>query len=318
MLAKRRKWDAATASGCAESGLTLSKKMGTVDVERYTGPCLISTAVRGKAKRLTTESGAGSENVMAPNDPRNWAGVPLVSMAASIRKNPRPKKDASRNQHWRPAFQPPEAFAPLPCNPHSLQGAPLIRVPRPPGDRKNPVPRRNPTPQAFAVNPPTIPPPLEAMTGGSCGVSSSDCSSVTSDEASAGSSESSLPRIIKPRKRRKKERRMAWNQRTDETCGDLSSSFLRMSLNSADPWHPEDVWSVWKQPDSSASSWSCNSTSPNSCWPDLIDPAVRNADRTPDPATGSTSAPSGSLEVSSQIITSPYGHRDIEIRFFSR
>lgn len=231
-------------------------KMGTVDVERYTGPCLITTAVRPKPKpRPGVNSNLDSVTVtdsdkhvssghlhhqqqqLPMNDPRNWAGAPLLSMAASIRKT----KSGGMNKSWHP----PPVYLPAPMHPmecytpHTshLQGAPLIRVPRqqpmsfhkknlsvPVVHGPSVVSRRPPylnssmTPTSLApTHPIATPSPLAIpsvaeMTslengdgGSSSGCPSSDTCSVTSDEGLAsGGSESSLPRIIKPRKRRKK------------------------------------------------------------------------------------------------------------------
>ena len=67
-----------------------------MDVERYTGSCLISTALRPKAKLVQQQqqqrgvdvggASAAGAGAYGHSDARNWAGVPLVSMAASIRK----------------------------------------------------------------------------------------------------------------------------------------------------------------------------------------------------------------------------------------
>lgn len=172
------------------------------------------------------------------NDPRNWAGAPLLSMAASIRKT----KSGGMNKSWHP----PPVYLPAPMHPvpmhpatsmegyapHTshLQGAPLIRVPRQQPmsfHKKNlsvvhgpsVVSRRPPylnssmTPTSLAPTPSPLPiPSAPEMTsvengdgGSSSGCPSSDTCSVTSDEGLAsGGSESSLPRIIKPRRRRKK------------------------------------------------------------------------------------------------------------------
>lgn len=294
-------------------------KMGTVDVERYTGPCLITTAVRPKPKprpsvanndsssALTSSSngadcdnkhvssgagGGGGSNggpishhhqhhypQLPINDPRNWAGAPLLSMAASIRKTKNGGGNNGAgcgggggggggvNKNWHP----PPVYLPAPIMhpatamegyaPHSshLQGAPLIRVPRQQQQqqqqqsfhKKNnnmPVVVHGPSsmaavsarrplvyhqPTMLTPTPVTPPSPLpvaallgqqstglqstvvtpmemtsengDAGSSSGCPSSSSDTCSVTSDEGLAsGGSDSSLPRIIKPRKRRKK------------------------------------------------------------------------------------------------------------------
>lgn len=129
--------------------------MGTVDVERYTGPCLITTAVRPKPKSrpsandstpndtsLDKQHGPAAtthhhqhQHPLPINDPRNWAGAPLLSMSATIRKS----KPGAMNKNWHPPpvylpvapmmhpAAPMDAFA---SHTSHLQGAPLIRVPR--------------------------------------------------------------------------------------------------------------------------------------------------------------------------------------------
>ena len=273
-----------------------SMKMGTVDVERYTGPCLITTAVRPKPKPrpgVANDSSTSSNSnggldcdnkhvssssssngglhhhhhypQLPINDPRNWAGAPLLSMAASIRKTKNGGGGnnigvggcgggGGVNKNWHP----PPVYLPAPMMhpatsmegyaPHSshLQGAPLIRVPRQQQQQQQSFHKKNnnmpvvvhgPTIAVSARRPlvyhhPTMPPttttppsplpaalmqstlstvtPIEMTSengdaGSSCPSSSSDTCRVTSDEGLAsGGSDSSLPRIIKPRKRRKK------------------------------------------------------------------------------------------------------------------
>ena len=246
-------------------------KMGTVDVERYTGPCLITTAVRPKPK---PRPGVSAESMpdcdkhvssglhhqqqqqhhqLPMNDPRNWAGAPLLSMAATIRKT----KTGGMNKSWHP----PPVYLPAPmmhpatsmdgyaAHTSHLQGAPLIRVPRQQQPlssfhKKNlsvhgpavvsrrgppcylaPTTSMPPTPSPLPL--PSAPEMTSAETGdasSSSGCPSSDTCSVTSDEGLAsGGSESSLPRIIKPRKRRKKGQE---SQRTKGLTGSESSSAL--------------------------------------------------------------------------------------------
>ena len=143
--------------------------MGTVDLDRYTGSCLITTAVRPRPKsqqaqcktvqeaQLSTSAVAtalpldstssNKPTVMMTQDPRNWAGAPLLSMAASIRKT-KQNPGISGNKSWHshqhhhlhtPVYHHIPGGAILPHHPHPveayaaachLQGAPLIRIPR--------------------------------------------------------------------------------------------------------------------------------------------------------------------------------------------
>lgn len=263
-------------------------KMGTVDVERYTGPCLITTAVRPKPKPrpgVNVDSSNINESVdptkhvssghhhhhhhqLPVNDPRNWAGAPLLSMAASIRKTKSGASGAGASGGLNKSWHPPPVYLPAPMMhpatsmegyaPHTshLQGAPLIRVPRHQsmstfhkknvsvhGPSSSVASRRPPylnassmTPTCLAPTPSPLPiPSVTEMTsvenvdgGSSSGCPSSDTCSVTSDEglASAGS-ESSLPRIIKPRRRRKK------NQESLRTKG-LTTSESSSALSELD------------------------------------------------------------------------------------
>ena len=453
--------------------------MGSVDVDRYTGSCLISTAIRGKfvVKRSDEKCDADSSNVvtyrqlkarnvaaaatttttttpaLAPNDPRNWAGVPLVSMAASIRKSGPANKNKTTHynqanncsrpvsihgHNWRVSHAAAAAEAAsiynmdaaaaaaaaggngfiagsLASMQHSLQGAPLIRVPRGPINKLNgflkkrhsdfvvmaPIyqhhqhqqqqqqfqqhlqqqqhqqhQQNHHTPAAsshqthYASHHSTSFAELCDSPDGSSSCSlSSDSLSVTSDEgpASAGS-ETNLPRIIKPRKRRKKERgksallqpqaasvaprldspiaadylNMGMGSQEDDLNAneddDPLAHFSRLTIapGSLNCWPILDddggwnsVWNPAVSPSWSTSSSQVSSRSSASCWPDPLDSASSSSSPSsisPDDASSSAdsttgaaaAAAAGSLEISSQIITSsPYGHRDIEIRLFS-
>jgi len=290
--------------------------MGTVDVERYTGSCLFTNAVRPKPKR-----GATDELKLSKNDPRNWAGAPLVSMAASIRKGAKSKNCVGSNVNWHPSVY--------------LQGAPLIRVPRTNAAAHLPMVPHPPRPVG----------PIPALDGleGSSSISSDSCSVSSEEGLASGGSETCLPRIIKPRKRRKKERKLAFLQQQQQQStlaagvdllanqGDpLAQLFHSASLDPAPlapvdcmtppplwPGLDDDIWnSAWHpaRPSSLSPSWSSGS-SRSSYWPDPASSGSAICDPIPVPCEPLAS--SGCLEVSSQIMTSPYGHRDIEIRFFS-
>lgn len=301
--------------------------MGTVDVERYTGPCLITTAVRPKSKSKTnaamSEPASEVRHPIAANDPRNWAGAPLLSMAASIRK---PKNG---QKSWPPpVFLPTVIHAGVPDHltaaASHLQGAPLIRVPRYRNKNGNKV-RRAP----FVASPPAQSAPAP----------SSDSCSVTSDEglASAGS-DSSLPRLTKPKRRNKKtqkeQSRTAKNVDLDDLIanqGDRLAEMLRNSMSempSGQSTTPPPLWSTEEDIWSSGSSgcwtspvWSSGHSpaSSTASWPLEDKRVIRRPEGSP--SSGSSHSwnwDGNQLQVSSQLIASPFnGHRDIEIRFFS-
>lgn len=290
------------------------KKMGTVDVERYTGPCLITTAVRPKAKNKSADPDAR----LPANDPRNWAGAPLLSMAASIRK---PK---SGQKNW-----PPPVFLPtvihsgvpdhLTAAASHLQGAPLIRVPR----YQNKKNARRP----FVTNPPT-------QTTQRPEAPSSDSCSVTSDEGLAsGGSDTSLPRSVKPKRRNKKMPKEHGKKNLDlddliANQGDRLAELLRNSLSEPPPNEsaPPPLWTsteevIWSSSSSSSGCWTSPvwsaGHSPSSSWPDKR--VIRRPEgSSPSSDSNSWNWDGNQLQVSSQLIASPFnGHRDIEIRFFS-
>ena len=357
-----------------------------MDVERYTGSCLISTALRPKAKLVQQQqqqrgvdvggASAAGAGAYGHSDARNWAGVPLVSMAASIRKGGAGGGTGKGGGagDWRGGGV------------RRYQGAPLIRAPAAPANKNGAKKMERRAPVAVvAVGSGLICAPVpcsgapgggvggvcsespESLDGGgggdgvssSAASSSSDCYSVTSDEGLAsGGSESSLPRIIKARKRRRKDAAAA-RRRGSSSCGGggtstcssesgdagvmLAESLLQLNLNSnqsADQWVRRDIWTTaaaaptttWTGAPASAWINVVNDKCRSSCWPKLQqqDSTVAVAQSTPASAAVDLSKTPqlvvppancagvfSSLEVSSEIITSPYGHRDIEIRFFS-
>ncbi len=373
--------------------------MGTVDVERYTGSCLIATAIRPsksashKQQQARTESPqtggevASAHPVGLPgNDPRNWAGAPLLSMAASIRKSsgggggPTGPRAQLGHKHWHHHNHHPHVYLPaLPTYPvhhhhqmSHLQGAPLIRVPRHPFQQPNkkPAQMRRPFVPPLPVPQPSCPPPVPnsvkqasvvsssvvILPDSSSSSSGSDTCSVTSDEGLAsGGSESSLPRIIKPRRRKK----TAHHHQRPVSCitaihddqdvdplaelfkssisitgSDSSSTISRDDVTVPPPpplsWPVQQEDDIWCSSSASQSSWnslsptwSSSSSSPSSsasCWPDakVIRRPTPGALSSIAVGAGSSSSQSAGLQVSSQLIASPFnGHRDIEIRFFS-
>lgn len=316
-------------------GFTLN--MGTVDVDRFTGSCLITTAVRPKSKSKTSATMSDPSSPLAANDPRNWAGAPLLSMAASIRK---PKNG---QKTWPPpVFLPTVIHAGVPDHltaaASHLQGAPLIRVPRYPNKKTG---RRAP----FVANPPAQSASVGVRTDAP---SSSDSCSVTSDEGLAsGGSDTSLPRLVKPKRRNKKaakDQTLGAKVTKSSACelddlianqGDRLAELLRNSLNepaavqstTASPpplWtsNEDDIWSsspggCWTSP-----VWSTGH-SPSSSWPLEDKRVIRRPEGSAVIGDANVRADSwnwdgNQLQVSSQLIASPFnGHRDIEIRFFS-
>lgn len=395
-------------------------KMGTVDVERYTGPCLITTAVRPKAvsnKIRPTQNEAGDRTPPPPptttaavvmpvvlqgnNDAmRNWAGAPLLSMAASIRKCGGPGK--SQQKSWLPPTQPPPPPSVyLPAYAAHLQGAPLIRVPRhsyqPTQKRAQQQHQQQPPLPPAHLRRPYVPPPpplkpptplpaslaREAQSPSSCSssssssassTSSSDTCSVTSDEGLAsGGSESSLPRIIKPRRRKKHphqqttiSRPSVCKSRNEPDLSDLDAllsdqgdplaelfrasasiacSTTETTIGVVGPspicWpaqQEDDIWGSSPSWHSLSPTWSSSSGSSSvSSWPvdqqqsiirqpvgppppfslHSVPPPLQTSPPPP-PSSGLIAEPAAGLQVSSQLIASPFnGHRDIEIRFFS-
>lgn len=202
---------------------------GSLEVERYIGACLISSSHSRNQKNSpssTVTAGAGkgcaNRDVYCPREPfvhdvysggyvayrprrcnsvDGWAGgMPLISFANHQRRNRRP--DAARCSS-------PHVGEDVPHSPLSrlavhTQGLPLILSSRH-GNRRTKAATRNVLPQGRGVV------DSAAKKIGECKdnhVNGVDTLSVASDESSgSANSEVSLPRIIKPRKRRKKDRK---------------------------------------------------------------------------------------------------------------
>lgn len=210
---------------------------GPLEIERYIGACLISSHHRNKASVQNPGSGnsikgCNGRDVYYPREPYvhdmynsggyvtldgryrprrcnsvdGWAGgMPLISFANSQRRNRRPdvvdvtrcssprvKDDAHHHQH-----------NPLSRLAVHTQGLPLILSGKH-GNRRSKAARSTQLPQGRGVVD-------SAKKIGECKdstVNGVDSLSVASDESSgSNNSENSLPRIIKPRKRRKKDRK---------------------------------------------------------------------------------------------------------------
>lgn len=194
---------------------------GGLQVERYIGTCLISKADAHGAPRYP-HHGA-------------WAGLPLISMVQPRRNKPPPQQHHHQQHHQQQLQQPqaPPARSPLSRLAIHTQGAPLILAGRynsrkhgqqggqglgqhPTGQYQGKAGPRGHRPLAPPPCGPLVPcapcgpcgplPPPGAANKQVVASASSDSLSVASDESS-GHSENSLPRIIKPRKRRKKDRK---------------------------------------------------------------------------------------------------------------
>lgn len=263
------------------------------------------------------------------------------------------------------------------------QGAPLIR--RDNATRKN----RNGGPRA--KGPRDFPPRRsDKYKEDNPNVGRSDCLSVASDESSgSGHSENCLPRIIKPRKRRKKDRKPVVPptesplpeetvsptephepKTTEETSvseDELHGPKLHHSfedVTESDPvsfscspsscqcryCDPSGIWdapqnSVFSSPRPNGSfrylshsdlalrrSWSEPVQQPPSWWPKISPAASPHRSNSFSESRGKRSDETRweslkgcdidpgrdqCLQVSTEIVTSPNGHRDIEIRFYS-
>lgn len=327
---------------------------GTLEIERYIGACLISSPQQGN-KRLLAYPNAAERHPQrfVPEvyhqhhqrsygaQPRWAGGVPLISFS-----------NQRRRQHQEVAE---ERHTPLARLAVHTQGAPLILAQRF-GHRKNKSAFKNvKTNEARAKNEQK---PADAV-------------SVASDESSgSANSENCLPRIIKPRKRRKKDRKPPHlshplNQdgsgfSTDSASPDILDS-PSPSLGSFAPFSCEykgscsdagyynetaeaprlhhsfeDVQEAEDAPvqasvcqcricDPSGFIWNvdrdCYSpflTAPKASLEHQVqDLGARLASVVSLDGTTRQFCGSGDLEVSTEIVTSPNGHRDLEIRFFS-
>ena len=392
-----------SASECATSPASQG------GLERYVGSCLISASARVKKSpagppgpspaplqrqgaynppKKTDTSPRGQQQYGAataqpgPTRHYTWSGMPLISVASNNNRRNRKQSDhhepvsrqAARPAQNRPQEQ--ENRTPLSRLAIHTQGAPLILAgrfggagrknahPGPPvrvfrggdGRRSNGSPPGNASPKSVPSTP------------------SSDSLSVASDESS-GHSENSLPRIIKPRKRRKKDRKPP-PMSTNSAAEGVPTVSLKALADSAAPTQDADEpqlihdFEDVKEADSvflpssgsDASSCQCRYCDPSGliwdvdrhCYSPFLtppssllfsdlspttdlfsghselvlrrswsEPSPPASERRPPSATSSppssalSSVSTQSLEVSSEIVTSHNGHRDIEIKFFS-
>lgn len=182
---------------------------GSLEVEKYIGACLISQT----RPKSVNNSGNGQYYSRVPDGypyfdgfrVQRWAGgMPLISFANYQKRH---KKIEHGERSTSPKVDPLSRLA------VHTQGAPLILT-------KTFNPRRNKNQKNFT-------PKIYNQNHSKPSVV--DCVSVTSDESSSSAnSESCLPRIIKPRKRRKKDRKpLVRNQQdcfsTDSASPDIDT-----------------------------------------------------------------------------------------------
>ncbi|KAL1123535.1 hypothetical protein AAG570_002612 [Ranatra chinensis] len=309
-------------------------------VERYIGSCLISAAdtqggyKEGPRYRGPVHQPPGGRHRRHDPDrqytPGGWtAGVPLVAVADHAR--PRHEHD-KRPQH--------EHRSPLSRLAVHTQGAPLIRAgvapkggaagPRTPYDgRVQAKPSHHRRPARPDDKQHQAKEQQQRQPSG-------DSLSVVSDESSANS-ENTLPRIIKPRKRRKKDRKPPQPPPPPQ-----AESPVRRPENSAivtlKPYTPL-CYETYEEEPAEEQRAAEKAEAPSSCQCRYCDPAgvIWDVERrcyspflTPPAAAAPAPAPPpppdprplpppshSGLEFSSEIVTSPNGHRDIEIKFFS-
>lgn len=273
---------------------------GTLQVERYIGACLISSR---KSQQQQQQKFAYPTDLYGGYG--RWAGgMPLITFAN--------KED----------------------NLVRLAGAPLIQAHRYRKKKKS---------------------DNDNKSKGASGVAKSDAVSVTSDESA--NAENCLPRIIKPRKRRKKDRKPPQPQRQDgfstdsaspEACYNAPFAFefrvpnesYHDALFEAPKLHHsfEEVEEA-RDVNGNQSNCQCRYCDPSGLIWDVDRNCYSPFLTTPSPSTnppttktkkfclihsfssvsldedGSTKS---DLEVSTEIVTSPNGHRDLEIKFFSQ
>ncbi|CAG9765295.1 unnamed protein product [Ceutorhynchus assimilis] len=336
--------------------------LDALEVERYIGACLFS---QNRSKHFTKNNVYpkspmynGYVNFQnCPSPVEGWAGgAPLISFAGHQRGNRRQKYD--ENNH----------LAQLAVH---TQGAPLIlskcynhRKTKP--QRNNVIQQtkvfENTNHRRFSSN--KNQDPVNECSNGAL-----DCFSVTSDESSGSqNSETCLPRIIKPRKRRKKDRKPThlprlYNQdpmnnastnednkpSIDETklndlIGDSSSEDPKLHHSFEEVEEVKDV--NGNQPVSTCQCRYCDPEGQiwdvdRSCYSPFLTPPTKTLfdfsnllsqsselpfkfselslkeEKVPfSRSASSSSTSSGDLEVSTEIVTSLNGHRDLEIKFW--
>lgn len=275
---------------------------GTLQVERYIGACLISSRKSHQQQQQQQQQQKLYPADLYGNYGRWAGGMPLITFASKEENLVR------------------------------LAGAPLIQAHRYRKKKKN---------------------DNEIKKGGAS-VAKSDAVSVTSDESA--NAENCLPRIIKPRKRRKKDRKpppqkqdgFSTDSASPEACYNTPFAFefrvpnesYHDALFEAPKLHHsfEEVEEA-RDVNGNQSTCQCRYCDPSgliwdvdrNCYsPFLTTPSQNNnpiATKTKKfclihsfssvslDEDGSTKS---DLEVSTEIVTSPNGHRDLEIKFFSQ
>ncbi|GJQ69526.1 hypothetical protein Trydic_g6626 [Trypoxylus dichotomus] len=326
---------------------------GSLEVERYIGACLITSQNQGRHKKPFAGDQQRFLGCNNPGNVENWAGgMPLFSY------HQRWRRDTSYNPLSRLAVH--------------TQGAPLILSNRYSNNKKKFANKSNTNKFFEHLGKPDL-------IGSNNNVSvAPDSISVTSDESSgSNNSETCLPRIIKPRKRRKKDRKPPPHLLRPINCQDGSystdSASPDVDLDSPQiisfvPYftylnHKSDPIESYADPtpnlhhsfedledfdlngnqtegtcqckycDPTGQIWdidrSCYSpylTPPQSsnllsksCSSSLLDCfSSLSLDNRKAPSPNLVPKSSRDLEVSTEIVTSPNGHRDLEIRFFSQ
>ncbi|XP_066246287.1 uncharacterized protein [Euwallacea similis] len=180
--------------------------LDALEIERYIGACLFSqnhpknfTKDRDSFPRSPVYSQNGFVNFQNGPSAERWAGgAPLISFAGCHRGNRRQNHDETSANHH---------LAQLAVH---TQGAPLILT-KYYHHRKHRANKSGNVVQQtkiFENSNNRKPCPDSVSEGSSNSIKGVDSVSVTSDESSASqNSETCLPRIIKPRKRRKKDRK---------------------------------------------------------------------------------------------------------------
>ncbi|ENN78625.1 hypothetical protein YQE_04929, partial [Dendroctonus ponderosae] len=166
--------------------------LDALEVERYIGACLFSQNRSPNFAKDRFYASNGYLNYPPTFNGEKWAGgAPLISFAGYHRRPQRWDNEEAANQH----------LARLAVH---TQGAPLILTKS--FQHRKSKPARNHVVQQTKVFENSTSRTSNQVNGGS--LKSVDSVSVTSDESSGSQgSETCLPRIIKPRKRRKKERK---------------------------------------------------------------------------------------------------------------
>lgn len=258
-------------------------------LERYIGSCLISAPDRGSYKKEHHPPPYYPHHLPEFHYQRSragWTGLPLISMGPPRRGKKQETKQQERE----------ETRSPLSRLAVHTQGAPLVQA----GGRQAGKGR------------PYKPRPKTEPKEGKTKERGGDTASVASDESSANS-ENTLPRIIKPRKRRKKDRKPQGTQqpeqRTENTSIVTLEPYTPLCYETFDPEKekPGVKVTVERRPKEDGRCGECECSL---CCEPIEDRRESGGRRLYE-------REQNTLHVSSEIVTSPNGHRDIEIKFFS-